>query len=215
MKIAFFTETYKPTINGVVQSILVLKKGLMKKGHKVYIFTYGKDINEKDVFYCPKLNVNQGYGPIIPFFKKQEILKNVDVSHTHQPSILGLYALRKARKYGKPIVFTKHTKYEEYLHYVPLFKSKFKIFILSYVGWFMNQCDKVIIPSISLKKDLISDFKTKRDKIVVIPSGIDVPKGISKEAMIKLKKNLKIEKTVRFTLIFLEFIWEMGILLKV
>ena len=35
MRIGIFTDTYTPFINGVTTSVLMLKKGLEKKGHTV------------------------------------------------------------------------------------------------------------------------------------------------------------------------------------
>ena len=39
MRIGIFSDTYIPNINGVATSIEMLKKGLEKLGHKVYIVT--------------------------------------------------------------------------------------------------------------------------------------------------------------------------------
>ena len=37
MRVGIFTDTFTPYINGVTTSVLMLKKGLEKKGHKVYM----------------------------------------------------------------------------------------------------------------------------------------------------------------------------------
>ena len=39
MRVGIFTDTYTPFINGVTTSVLMLKKGLEKKGHQVFIVT--------------------------------------------------------------------------------------------------------------------------------------------------------------------------------
>ena len=38
MRIAFFTNCYKPLVNGVITSISSLKEAYERKGHDVYIF---------------------------------------------------------------------------------------------------------------------------------------------------------------------------------
>ena len=38
MKIGIFTDTYNPTVSGVVTSINMLEKELKKRGHEVYIY---------------------------------------------------------------------------------------------------------------------------------------------------------------------------------
>ena len=43
MRIGIFSDTYIPQINGVSTSIEMLRKGLEKKGHKVYIITVNPD----------------------------------------------------------------------------------------------------------------------------------------------------------------------------
>ena len=47
MRVGIFTDTYTPFINGVTTSVLMLKKGLEKKGHTVYIVT----VNDKTLKY--------------------------------------------------------------------------------------------------------------------------------------------------------------------
>ena len=43
MRIGLFTDTYPPFINGVATSISMLEKGLIEKGHEVYIVTVNPD----------------------------------------------------------------------------------------------------------------------------------------------------------------------------
>ena len=43
MRIGIFTDTYTPYINGVTTSVLMLKKGLENKGHKVYVIAVNPD----------------------------------------------------------------------------------------------------------------------------------------------------------------------------
>ena len=46
-----------------------------------------------------------------------------DVFHAHHPFLLGPAARRLARRQGRPLVFTYHTRYDKYAHYVPLRRS--------------------------------------------------------------------------------------------
>ena len=43
MRIGIFTDSYTPFINGVTTSVLMLKKGLEKKGHTVYVVTVNNE----------------------------------------------------------------------------------------------------------------------------------------------------------------------------
>lgn len=64
MKILITTDTYRPTINGVVTSIESLKKALNRLGHDVRILTFSDSFNSK------KRRRHLLYG----FFRSWEIL---------------------------------------------------------------------------------------------------------------------------------------------
>ncbi len=38
MNIGFFTDSYAPIVDGVVRSIILYRRELEKRGHKVYVF---------------------------------------------------------------------------------------------------------------------------------------------------------------------------------
>ena len=44
MRIGLFTDTYRPSINGIVFVVESLKKHLEAQGHEVYIFCPGSSI---------------------------------------------------------------------------------------------------------------------------------------------------------------------------
>ena len=53
MRIGLFTDTYPPYINGVSTSVLMLKQGLEKLGHEVYVVT----VNSENFHYKKEDNV--------------------------------------------------------------------------------------------------------------------------------------------------------------
>ena len=127
MKVAIFTDTYLPYINGVVTHINTLQKQLVKNGHEVLIVTaspkYSKHTIKNNVLYCPSVTVKKlyGYGAANPInLKRLKILKdfNPDVLHIHTEFTIGYFAMFVARKLKKPIVYTLHTMYDDYLFYV-------------------------------------------------------------------------------------------------
>lgn len=200
MNIAMFTNNYKPFVGGVPISIERLTDGLRKLGHNVYIFapTYPNQIKEENVFRFKshKSMVLDAKAPI-PYTYDPEIEKefkklHIDVIHTHHPVICGWTALHFGKKYNIPVLFTYHTKYEEYIHNVKFLNylinkskhTKNKSFNLSEVSlnlvknhiipgqvkYFSNKCDMVIAPTQTIKQDLErTGIKTK---ISVIPTGI-------------------------------------------
>jgi glycosyltransferase involved in cell wall biosynthesis len=123
MNILLVTSSYLPTINGVTYHISSITHALRKMGHKVYIlapsFPGYKD-NDKHVIRYPSipnpLVKNYPLGGPFASVKKIKRLK-IDVIHTHHPLVAGQLAWQIAKKLNKPLFFTAHTQYEQYLNY--------------------------------------------------------------------------------------------------
>ena len=66
MRIALFTDTYLPNINGVVSSVELLRKKLEEKGHVVYVVsTYSGVFEVKEegrIIRLPGLEIKKLYG---------------------------------------------------------------------------------------------------------------------------------------------------------
>ena len=189
MRIAMFTDSYKPQINGVVTSIEIFTEELRKKGHKVFIFApqvpdYNK--KEKDVYRVKSL-VFSGYKEYriaLPFkllatFPIERL--KPDVMHIHSPFSMGVTGLALAKYYKIPTVGSFHTMIPEYMHYFvkyeKLQKSKFikKIFkksAWSYLRWFYNKCDHVVAPTDKIEQTL--KRHGIKNSITVIPTGIKI-----------------------------------------
>lgn len=127
MRIALFTETYFPHVNGVVTHVKTLKEGLEALGHQVLIVTAETGIHHhyiKDgVLYCPAVTLKRfyGYGTSLPVSRRRmKLIKefNPDIVHIHNEFSMGLTALIYSRLYHVPLVYTLHTMYDDYLYYV-------------------------------------------------------------------------------------------------
>ena len=178
MKIGIFTNVYKPVINGVVNSISALKQGLEELGHEVYIFApkhpHYKD-NEKRIFRIEsiKLSSKEKYRLSLPIFRKSSnIIKKLDIIHTQHPFVMGNYASFFADIYNKPLIFTHHTQYEKYTHYIPFEQEITKKFTRWIVKDYADKCNCVIAPSESIKKMLLK--QGIKSRIEVIPTGINL-----------------------------------------
>jgi glycosyltransferase involved in cell wall biosynthesis len=71
-------------------------------------------------------------------------------------------------------VFTHHTMYEHYLHYVPAGAGRLREFVIALVTGYCNLCDCVIAPSPSVAEILRA--RGVETPIEVIPTGVDVPR---------------------------------------
>lgn len=184
MHIAFFTNYYHPVVNGVVRSVASFRENLMKQGHNVFIFAQS-DSSYKDtepfIFRYPSLSLPLGEIsaalPVSPFVDQLLPLLKIDVIHTHHPILLGQTAARKAAELDLPLVFTFHTQYWEYTHYIPFPQEAVQEFLKHAVHrWlreFMQKCQHIILPSESMREILVRDYGL-HERYSVIPTGTNL-----------------------------------------
>ena len=185
MHIAFFTNFYLPVVNGVSSSVESFRKELTRQGNNVFVFAQSDGKYEDQapfIFRYPSLTLPvyvevPAVIPVSPFVDQLLPSLKLDVIHTHHPVLLGQTAARKAAEMDLPLVFTFHTQYREYTHYIPLPQEAIQEFLKGAVEtWlrdFMGLCQHIVIPSESMKEILIRDYGL-RARYTVIPTGIDL-----------------------------------------
>jgi glycosyltransferase involved in cell wall biosynthesis len=187
MKIAFFTDTYEPQINGVVNSIKLFKKQLESLGHEVHIFCPGKKSKEnihaiasKKFFKYPEYEIS------FPSYNIIQEMKEIkpDVIHIHTPLVIGSIGTAIGKIFDIPVVMTYHTLLTEYFSYISDNVGQKELeFVEKYVKWFFKKADLIITPSKSIKK-LLKDYGIE-NKISVLPTPLTFSK-------IKIKRKNKI-----------------------
>ncbi|RMG96042.1 MAG: glycosyltransferase family 4 protein [Chloroflexi bacterium] len=179
--IAHFTNTYLPFINGVSRSVENFRRGLTELGHNVFIFAPDADAYEDTVpfvFRYPAIELPlQKYPLTIPvstFIDKLLPALKLDVLHAHHPALLGQVAAKKAQELDVPLVFTHHTRYRDYSHYVAaLPQNLVKDVIDRWVVDYMTKCQHVVVPSESIRAMLIDRYGIT-ERVSVVPTGVDV-----------------------------------------
>ncbi len=182
MKIGIFTDSYKPYTSGVVTSISNFKEELTRLGHEIHIFapSYPNyDEIEENVYRYFSLPspTNPDFTLAIPIYPGMNaIVKNLqlDIIHVHSPFTMGRLGLRYAKKHNIPLLFTYHTRYDQYVHYVPLAQDLAREVTIKYSSNFCNHCNHIITPSSEIES-IIRAFKVKTP-ISVIPSGVPMDK---------------------------------------
>lgn len=175
MKIAMMTNNYKPFVAGVPISIERLKDSLKRQGHQVVVFapSYDGQEEEEGVIRYRSLmrdvaggfSVPDSFDPVIErSFREGEF----DLIHVHHPMMIGNMAKYLSGKYQIPLVFTYHTRYEQYLHYVKL--SAVRRIMPAYIRHFTKACDVVIAPTPQMKRCL--QVYGVNSEIKVLPTGI-------------------------------------------
>ena len=127
MRIAIFTETYLPQINGVVTHIKILKEGLEVLGHTVLIVTADSKAHthylKDNVLHCPAHNLKRIYNLDLASPVSRTRLKYLrefrpDIIHVHNEFSIGLSGMAIAKILKVPLVYTLHTMYDDYIYYI-------------------------------------------------------------------------------------------------
>ncbi|MBU0581202.1 MAG: glycosyltransferase [Candidatus Margulisbacteria bacterium] len=183
MNIGIYTESYKPYLSGVTVSVDTFAKSLVNLGERVYIFAPAypsqEDKNNNPWvfrFFSLGTHLYKGFRVAFPFswrYKKYIENINLDVIHTQYPYIMGWKAYFTARKLKIPFIYTFHTLFTEYLHFVPLVPQFISAPIVRFLVRFFcnNLCDYVITPTEKAKKILEEEYKVKTP-IEAIPTGV-------------------------------------------
>ncbi len=186
MKVALFAETYLPYINGVVTHVKLLKEGLEKLGHEVLVVTADPKTHrhyiQNGVLHCPAKAFKRfyDYGIAMPLSHKR--LKMIadfdpDIIHLHQEFSIGISAAHIAKKLNKPLVYTLHTMYDDYIYYVapkPLIPFVTKL-SHQYFRLFAKRANAITGPSKKCDEYIKNDCKMDKD-VVVIPNPVELDK---------------------------------------
>ncbi|KKO44554.1 glycosyl transferase family 1 [Arsukibacterium ikkense] len=180
MNIVIFTNTYIPHVGGVARSVEAFVTEYRKLGHRVLVVApefADMPSNETDVVRIGAIqNFNAtDFSVALPFHHKLSgILDEFapDIIHSQHPFLLGMSALRTARYRKLPLVFTHHTLYEQYTHYVPGDSLTMQHFAIELATRYANLADQVIAPSESIAQLLQQRGVTS--PIEVIPTGVYV-----------------------------------------
>lgn len=199
LKIAIVTNNYTPYCGGLVSSINSFANQLIQFGHEVLIITLdflgNKNNTETNVkrIYCPIRFMYKKNHMAIPWEYEKSVFNlleefSPDIIHSQHPFLLGVAALKASKILSIPIIFTYHTKYEDYSHYVPLPEIISKPIIKQLALSYSNSVDGIIAPSKSILDYLHNNNVFKKTE--VIPSGIQ---KVYLQESLSLKVNKKFE----------------------
>lgn len=180
MNIVMLTNTFTSHVGGVARSVAAFTAEYRRRGHRVLVVAPEFDnqpADELDVVRIPAIQNFNGsdFSAVLPvsgLLSETLDAFRPDIVHTHHPYLLGMTALRIARYRELPLVFTHHTLYEQYTHYMPLDSPAFRRFVIELATRYANLCDQVFVPSES-----IAALLRERDveaPIAVVPTGVDL-----------------------------------------
>lgn len=202
LKIAMMTNNYKPFVAGVPISVERLTDSLRSRGHRVVVFapSYDGQKEEKDVVRIRSLIRGAAGGFSVPdcldpVIERRFREEKFDVIHVHHPMLMGKTAGYLSWKYKVPLVFTYHTRYEQYLHYIGL--SSAQRLMPEFIRSFTKRCDLVIAPA-PLMKDYLEQIAVKTP-VKVLPTGLPEESFYpEEEKACELRRELKGDKKYLF-----------------
>lgn len=188
MRIAFWSDTFPPQVNGVANVTQDLAAALTEIGHDVVVFTVtGEDHVETTegggtyvVNRIPSLPLPNFVYPtdhyafaLMPGLGTIHKLKKFkpDIIHAHTPFLAGWGAVLGKKMLRIPLVGTHHTFYDDYLRHVKLDYSWGRKFSWKYTIAYYNRSDAVTSPSLALGAALVEHNLTS--PLHIIPNPVD------------------------------------------
>ncbi|MDE7244033.1 MAG: glycosyltransferase family 4 protein [Oscillospiraceae bacterium] len=185
MKILITTDWYEPVINGVVTSVLMLRRELEARGHEVRVVTLSNSIHsykEGAVYYMGSVSANRIYpGARLKMNRTRSLLRELaawrpDVIHSQCEFSTFRVASALSNRLGVPIVHTYHTVYEDYTHYfVPSVRVGQRVgryVVTAFSRWICGRTACIVAPTGKVEQ-LLRRYGV-RCRIEVIPTGVDL-----------------------------------------
>lgn len=180
-RVLLLSDSYRPTVNGVVTSIDELRQGLLEAGHDVRVLTVGpvrRTTFDGTVYRLPSLDASHIYPharlgrPIDPETFADLLAWRPDVLHSHTEFVAFWWARRLARRLKAPHVHTYHTLYADYSHYFFPHKGTGRALCAGFARQTLNRTTTVIAPSVKIEQ-LLRGYGV-RVPIAVVPTGVDL-----------------------------------------
>ena len=179
MNILMVTNTFIPHVGGVARSVQGFTGEFRRDGHRVLVVApifEGTPKDETDVVRVPAIQNFNGSDFSVPVPVSGKVISALktftpQIVHSHHPFLLGDTALRVAATRNIPVVFTHHTMYEKYTHYVPGDSPRLRRFVLDLVTGYCNLCDAVIAPSGTVAGEIVR--RGVKVPVEIIPTGVN------------------------------------------
>lgn len=153
MKIAIFTDTFLPDVNGVAKTLGRLTRYLDKTNHSYIVISPKRSRKEQGT---KQIYLQSSFPfPLYPDCRisvpnKNEIKEllhsfNPDIIHVATAFSIGLCGIRYAKKFDIPLVGSYHTDFDHYLQYyhLPLLSKP----LWRYMEWFHQSMARIFVPS--------------------------------------------------------------------
>ena len=193
LRVAILTESFLPYLSGVTVSVDALSRGLGAQGHRVLL------VAPRPADGAPPAATSPGPDPQYAWLPSYELsrltppryrmptplpgtaLRAIEgfgphVVHVQSPFVSGLTGRAAARRLRVPLVFTHHTRFGDYRHYLGPLGSIAGGLLDAFVAQFWKGCAAVVAPSEGLAREIARRLppRTLRPLVRAIPTGIDL-----------------------------------------
>ncbi|WP_406686829.1 glycosyltransferase family 4 protein [Rossellomorea vietnamensis] len=197
MRVALFTDTFYPQVNGVARTLKKLTDHYDKRRIEYKVFT--PDLQDKGENY-PNVHSFTSF----PFFlypecrtaianpktiRKQLMDFSPTLIHVTTPLTMGLYGIRGAKKLDLPLVASYHTHFDVYLNYYKMMWAA--PLLWKYMKWFYSQADRILVPSEETRMHLMNQGFTD---LSIWGRGVDCATFSPKKRNSSLREKFKIDK---------------------
>ncbi len=180
MKILMVTNTFTPHVGGVARSVEAFSDRYRGLGHDVLVVcpSFEHAQATRNVLRVPAIEHFRHTDFSFPLPIPSGVHRTInqfapDVVHSHHPFLLGDTAIRVGAERAIPVVFTHHTQYDKYAHYMGDGESTAaRQFINDLDVGYCNLCDAVVAPSQTVADELRARNVTAH--IEVIPTGVEI-----------------------------------------
>lgn len=193
MNIVYATETFLPSVDGVVTRMRHALDWLAAHGHSVTVLAPDLGCNSYGPF--PVLGVPALTYPIYrtrPWGRPSGIISRAlrrikpDIVHAWHPAIIGAQAVQATRRQSIPLITSYHTNIDRYLAcYGAL--SVFQRPVMRYMRWLNNTSPLTLVPSDNMQSYLAAQgFAGLR----VLPRGVDLQQLGPEHASARMRSRL-------------------------
>lgn len=203
MRVLITTDLFKPTINGVVTSILNLEHELKEQGHEVKILAVSQSMysyREDNAYYIKSVPSHIYPEVRVPISKASSFVEELiewkpDIIHSQCEFFSYGFAKRIAKATNAKLVHTYHTLYEQYTEYIPIGKRLGRAALGKYMKTRLKYTNLIIAPTKKVEQTLRQYGLAK--EIRIVPTGIKLEKfdsSIEKNEVMCLREKYGIQK---------------------
>jgi 1,2-diacylglycerol 3-alpha-glucosyltransferase len=183
MRIALFTDSYLPTVDGVVTSVLTTRRQLEAHGHDVVVFApedpRRRGMRETGTIYVRAKEFRHYPGYRLAMFPGHEVdlIKDlgIDVIHIHGVGFVGIKGLWASWQAKIPRVSTFHTMIHDTLAFYSPFGLNLHLLergLRFYLKIFLRKTQGVVVPSRAILDEILA-LQPRANITDVIPTGVD------------------------------------------